>query len=70
MRAAIELRELGELSNRETARRMGLSVGAVKGRVFHGRRMLGEALKRYRSSPRMSSRRVLGIARSPNRNSQ
>ena len=38
IRTAIELREFGELTNRETARRMGLSVGAVKGRVFHGRR--------------------------------
>jgi RNA polymerase sigma-70 factor (ECF subfamily) len=47
MRKAIQLRELGELSTEETARVMGLSVQAVKGRVFHGRRKLREVLKRY-----------------------
>jgi RNA polymerase sigma-70 factor, ECF subfamily len=46
LRTAIELRELGELSTRETARRMSLSVGAVKARVFHGRRKLRKALRR------------------------
>jgi len=51
MRTAIELRELGELTARETARCMGLSLGAVKSRVFHGRRKLGEALRRYMRSP-------------------
>jgi RNA polymerase sigma-70 factor, ECF subfamily len=45
VRKAIELRELGELSTRETARVMGLSVGAVKARVFHGRRKLRETLR-------------------------
>jgi len=38
IRTAIELRELSELSTEEAARVMGLSVAAVKGRVFHGRR--------------------------------
>jgi RNA polymerase sigma-70 factor (ECF subfamily) len=47
MRKAIELRELGERSTEETARIMGISVGAVKARVFHGRRKLRERLKRY-----------------------
>jgi RNA polymerase sigma-70 factor (ECF subfamily) len=47
MRKAIELRELGELSTEETARALGLSVQAVKGRVFHGRRKLREVLRRY-----------------------
>ena len=70
MRTAIELREFGELTNRETARRMGLSLGAVKSRVFHGRRKLGEALRRFRRSPRMSNRSALGIAASPKRRSQ
>jgi len=45
MRKAIELRELGERSTEETARIMGISVGAVKARVFHGRRKLRERLK-------------------------
>jgi len=70
LRAAIELRDLGELTLRETARRMDLSLGAVKARVFHGRRKLGEALTCYRRSPRTSSRSVLGIAGSPKRRSQ
>jgi RNA polymerase sigma-70 factor (ECF subfamily) len=39
MRKAIQLRELSELSTEETARVMGLSVQAVKGRVFHGPRV-------------------------------
>ncbi len=46
IRTAIELRELGELSTKEAARVMGLSVAAVKGRVFHGRRKLHQVLKR------------------------
>jgi len=47
MRRAIELRELGEQSTEETARIMGISAGAVKARVFHGRRKLRERLKHY-----------------------
>ena len=46
VRKAIELRELDELSMEEAARVMGLSVAAVKGRVFHGRRKLHQVLKR------------------------
>ena len=45
VRTVIELRELGELSTRETALRMGLSVGAVKARVLHGRRKLRKTLE-------------------------
>jgi RNA polymerase sigma-70 factor, ECF subfamily len=52
MREVIELRELGELSTGETAQVMGLSVGAVKARVFHGRRKLHKTLKRYVESTR------------------
>jgi RNA polymerase sigma-70 factor (ECF subfamily) len=52
MREVIELRELGELSTGETAQVMGLSVGAVKARVFHGRRKLRKTLKRYVESTR------------------
>jgi RNA polymerase sigma-70 factor, ECF subfamily len=44
---AIELRDLGELSTEETAQVLGLSVGAVKARVFHGRRKLRRRLKHY-----------------------
>ena len=46
LRTAIELRELRELSTSETARRMSVSVAAVKARVFHGRRKLRKALRR------------------------
>jgi len=62
MRTAIELRELGELSSRETARRMGVSLGSVKARIFQGRKKLRETLRRYRRSPRMFGRSALAIA--------
>jgi RNA polymerase sigma-70 factor (ECF subfamily) len=52
MRKAIELRDLAELSTEQTAEQMGLSVGAVKARIFHGRRKLRERLRRYMTSPR------------------
>jgi RNA polymerase sigma-70 factor (ECF subfamily) len=47
MRRAIELRELGDLSTEETARRMGLSVAAIKAGVFHARKELGKALRSH-----------------------
>jgi len=40
LRVVLELRELRELSARETARHTGLSLAAVKARVFHGRKKL------------------------------
>ena len=46
-RKAIELYELGERSSEEAAQIMGISVGAVKDRVFHGRRSLRERLERH-----------------------
>jgi len=58
MRKAIELRELDERSTEETARIMGISVGAVKARVFHGRRKLRERLNRYVGSAWASGRNV------------
>jgi RNA polymerase sigma-70 factor (ECF subfamily) len=56
MRIAIELRELDERSTEETARIMGISIGAVKARVFHGRRKLRERLKHYVGSAWASGR--------------
>ena len=47
LRRAVELRDLGELSTSDTARRMGLSVVAVKARLFHARRELRQALTLY-----------------------
>lgn len=70
IRTAIELRELGELSNRETARRMDLPLSTVKARVFQGRKKLRETLRRYRRSPQMSSRSASAIAGSFKRPSQ
>jgi RNA polymerase sigma-70 factor (ECF subfamily) len=64
-RVAIELAELGELTARETARRMDLPVSTVKARVFQGRRKLGEALRLHRRSPRMSSCSAPAIAGNP-----
>jgi RNA polymerase sigma-70 factor (ECF subfamily) len=45
LRTTIVLRELRELSTSETARRMGLSVGTVKGRIFRGKRQLRQKLR-------------------------
>ena len=56
MRRALELRELAEFSTEQTAGQMGLSVGAVKARIFHGRRKLRERLRRYMTSPRAFER--------------
>ena len=56
MRKAIELRELDERSTEETARIMGISVGAVKARVFHGRKKLHQRLKRFVGSTWTSGR--------------
>jgi RNA polymerase sigma-70 factor (ECF subfamily) len=58
IRTAIELRDLGELSTKEAARAMGLSVGAVKGRVFQGRKKLRQVL--MRESVRMYGKQTYG----------
>src|SRR5271155_5712234 len=54
-RRAIQLRELGERSTEETARIMGISVGALKGRTFHGRRRLRERLEHIAEPARRSA---------------
>jgi RNA polymerase sigma-70 factor, ECF subfamily len=64
IRKAIELRELGELSTEEAARVMGLSVTALKGRVFQGRRKLHQVLKRQ--SAWMSGKQILRGRRKAN----
>jgi RNA polymerase sigma-70 factor (ECF subfamily) len=46
-RRAIQLRELDERSSEETAQIMGISVSALKGRMFHGRKKLRERLKHF-----------------------
>jgi len=50
VRTAIELRELADLSTRETALRMGISVAAVKARVFHGRKLLRKTLRPFQNA--------------------
>jgi RNA polymerase sigma-70 factor, ECF subfamily len=52
LRRAIELRDLAELSTEDAARAMGLSVAAVKARVFHGRKQLQKVLNRWMSRRR------------------
>jgi RNA polymerase sigma-70 factor (ECF subfamily) len=58
MRKAIELRELDERSTEETAQIMGISVSAVKARVFHGRRKLRNTLNYFVGSAWKSARGV------------
>ena len=65
-RRAIELRELDERSTEETARIMGISVGAVKARIFHGRKRLRKRLEQFVESAWMFKRdtsRAIGNAR-------
>jgi len=45
LRIVVILRELQGLTSAETAQRLGLSVAAVKGRVFHARRYLRRHLE-------------------------
>jgi len=61
IRKAVELRELAELSTEETARRMGVSVAAVKARVFHARKKLRERLTRYLKSNSTHGKDTTGI---------
>ena len=61
MRKAIELRDLAELSTEETAQRMGVSVAAVKGRLFHARKKLRERLIRYLKSNSTHGKDTTGI---------
>jgi RNA polymerase sigma-70 factor, ECF subfamily len=60
LRTTIVLRELRELSTSETACCMGLSVAAVKARIFHGKRKLRKELASYLKPTRKSG---TGIAR-------
>src|SRR6202790_3774682 len=58
-REAIQLHELDERSTEETARIMGITVSALKGRMFHGRRRLRERLQHYFGSAWMTGRETL-----------
>ena len=61
LRKAIELRELTELSTEETAEHLGISVGAVKARLFHGRRELREALTLHLRAPLRHRNEVMRV---------
>lgn len=65
VRRVLELTDLRELSAPETARQMGLSVAAVKGRVFHGRRKLKRTLRRLEITPKRLHRSA--VTRAANR---
>lgn len=54
LRAVILLREFGGLTSEETARRLGLTVAAVKARIFHARRCLRRSLERKLTPVRQS----------------
>ena len=65
-RRAIELRELDERSTEETARIMGISVAAVKARIFHGRKRLRKRLEQFVESAwtfKRDTSRAIGNAR-------
>src|SRR5467141_3649149 len=63
IRRAIQLRELDERSSEETARIMGMSVSALKGRMFHGRRKLRERLKHFVEPAWTSARKTSRMIR-------
>jgi RNA polymerase sigma-70 factor (ECF subfamily) len=63
LRTAIELRELGQLSIEETAGMLGLSVGTVKARLFHGRRKVRAMLKQYVGSARTYGEQAFSASR-------
>lgn len=55
LRTVILLREFQGLTNEETAQCLGLSVAAVKARVFHARRWLPRRLERKLKPERRGS---------------
>jgi RNA polymerase sigma-70 factor (ECF subfamily) len=57
-RKAIELCEIDERSGQETAQILGISVSAVKARVFHGRRKLRERLTQIAEPAWHSARKI------------
>lgn len=63
MRRAIELRELRELSNRDTAARMGVSISAIKARVFHARKKLANALRSHMRPSQMYRNGIPDVAK-------
>jgi RNA polymerase sigma-70 factor, ECF subfamily len=56
VRRTIELRDIRGLSTEETARTLGVSVSAIKGRLFHGRKRLRQRLMSRLDANRCFSR--------------
>lgn len=52
IRRAIQLKELNELSVKETARALGVSFSAVKSRILRGRKRLQATIEMYDRPPR------------------
>ena len=69
-RRAIQLHELEERSTEEAAQIMGISVSALKGRMFHGRKKLRGRLQQYFGSAWMSGSETLKVSRNPRNISQ
>jgi RNA polymerase sigma-70 factor (ECF subfamily) len=69
-RRAIQLHELDERSSEETAQIMGISVSALKGRMFHARRKLRQSLKHSLEPVWRSARKVSRRTRETTRISQ
>ena len=65
LRTTIALSELRELSSSETARRLGLSVAAVKTRIFRGKRELRQELASYLKPIRKTGTGVVRHIRQP-----
>jgi RNA polymerase sigma factor (sigma-70 family) len=57
IRTAIELRQLEELSLKQTASKMGISLAAAKARIFHARRALRKSAVLRPMNQRFSARR-------------
>jgi RNA polymerase sigma-70 factor (ECF subfamily) len=70
MRKAIQLREIAELSNRDVASHLGVSIGAVKARVFHARRKLAIVLRHHMRPRRVSGNCISLFAKGGGRTSQ
>jgi RNA polymerase sigma-70 factor, ECF subfamily len=70
MRKAIELREIAELSNRDTAAHLGVSIGTVKARVFHAKRKLAMVLRHHMRPRRVSRNGISIFAKGAGRTSQ
>jgi len=67
VRRAIQLNELNEMTARETARTLGVSISAVKSRILRGRKRMKETIEMYqRTAGRRAKANVQTIRRRTN----